>query len=84
MAVKAVARIYEYDFDGTDITFYCDIAVQGVRHYNVACPPMAANTSGSAANAALKDFCKEYAEETLEVEFGLFDTVKLFQGVDLI
>lgn len=35
-------------------------------------------------NAAILGAIKDYAEENMGVEFGLLDTVRLIQGVDLL
>lgn len=86
MAVKALASIYDTAVTDSELVIYLNVisVASGVKHSNINAGSFAANSLGGTVNATLAAFAKTYATENLDVEFGLLDTAKLVQGIDLV
>lgn len=86
MAVKALGQIVNpvsMDSDG-NFTVLVNIAAAGQSASNVNAGTFSAGASALAVNTAILQAIKTYAENTWDVEFGLLDTARLVQGVDLL
>lgn len=86
MAVKALCSIYDTAVEDGELVVYLNVisVASGVKHPNVNAGSFAAGSLGAVINLALTNFAKQYAIDNLEVTFGLGDSAKLIQGIDLV
>lgn len=88
MAVKAMARMspserFTLEDDDT-FGVSLDIAANGQFHWNVNAGSYQASGIASVINAQLTAFIKAYAIAEMGATFGMADTARLLEGVDIL